>query len=62
MAEVKKVGVMWEREFKNKKKGFKISINKVIYVAYKNSKASKDTDPHYVICQFIDEPTKDEKK
>ena len=60
MAEVKKVGVMWEREFKNKKTGFKISINKVIYVAYKNSKASKDTDPHYVICQFCDNP--DEKK
>ena len=44
MAEVIKVGVMWEREFKNKKTGFKISINKVIYVAYKNAKASKDTD------------------
>ena len=62
MAEVKKVGVAWNRKFKNGKEGIKISINKEIYIAYPNKKVKKDTDPHYVICQFVDESTKDEKK
>ena len=55
MANIKKVGVMWEREFKNKKSGFKISLEKVIYVAYKNTKKERITDPDFVIVKFIDE-------
>jgi len=60
MAKIEKVGVAWNRKFKNGKEGIKISINKEVYIAYKNTKASKDTDPHFVICRFIDE--KEDKK
>ena len=62
MAEVIKVGVAWKRKFKNGKEGIKASLNKEIYIFYNNSKKTKDTDPDYIICKFIDEPTKDEKK
>jgi hypothetical protein len=62
MAEVQKVGVAWNRKFKNGKEGIKISINKEIYIAYPNKQVKKDTDPHYVICKFVDEPVKDVKK
>ena len=54
MAKIKKVGVAWIRKFKNKKEGIKISINNQLYVAYLNSSKNKDTDPDYVICEFID--------
>jgi hypothetical protein len=52
---IEKVGVAWNRKFKNNKEGIKLSINKQLYVAYKNNKKSKDTDPDFVICKFIDE-------
>ena len=55
MARIEKVGVAWNREFKNGKEGIKISINGKLYIAYKNTKSTKPTDPHYVICEFIDE-------
>lgn len=62
MATIKKVGVAWNREFKNKKKGIKISIEKKIYIAYENTQKSKsknpETCPDYVICEFIDEVKK----
>ena len=51
---VQKVGVGWNREFKGGKKGLKLSINKEIFIAYENKKANKPTDPHYVICKFVD--------
>lgn len=65
MATIRKVGVAWNREFKNKKKGIKISIDKKIYIAYENTqklKSKKDTDPDYVICEFIDEPNTNKVK
>ena len=58
MAKIEKVGVMWSREFKNKKQGFKISLEKKIYVAYKNTKkevSGKDTDPDYILVKFTDD-------
>jgi len=56
MAKIEKVGVAWDRKFKNNKEGIKISINKKdIYIAYKNSQKKKDTDPDYVVVKFIDE-------
>ena len=58
MAKIEKVGVAWNREFKNKKKGIKISIDKQIYIAYINTqkeKSGKQTDPDYVIVRFIDD-------
>jgi hypothetical protein len=55
MAKIEKQGVAWDRKFKNGKEGIKISINKEIYVAYKNTQKQKDTDPDYVIIRFIDE-------
>ena len=59
MAIVKKVGVAWKRTFKNNKEGIKISLHKTdTYVAYVNTAKKKDTDPDYVVCQFIDEPNK----
>ena len=64
MAEVRKVGVAWDKISKNGKKCIKISLNKTdTYIAYVNTKKSKKTDPDYVVCQFIDSPTKkDDKK
>jgi len=55
MAQIEKIGVAWNRKFKNGKEGIKISINKKIYVAYKNTKKKKDTDPDFVIIKFVDE-------
>ena len=57
-AKIEKVGVMWERVFKNGKEGFKISLEKEIYVAYKNNKkleSGKETDPDFIIVKFTDE-------
>lgn len=54
MSKIEKVGVAWDREFKNGKKGIKISINKDIYIAYKNNQKKKDTDPDYVVVKYID--------
>ena len=53
-AQIEKVGVAWNREFKNGKKGIKISINKEIFIAYVNTKKSGDKDPDYVVVRFID--------
>ena len=58
MAKIEKIGVAWNREFKNGKEGLKLSLNKEIYIAYVNTKKSvsgKDTDPDYIIVKFIDE-------
>ncbi|MHA1754547.1 MAG: hypothetical protein ACTSYR_03410 [Candidatus Odinarchaeia archaeon] len=55
MAKIEKIGVAWNRKFKNKKEGIKISINKEIYIAYINKNKKKDTDPDYVIVKFLDE-------
>ncbi len=52
---VEKVGVAWIRTFKNGKEGLKISINKQIYVAYKNLKKSGEKDPDYIVVKFLDE-------
>ena len=54
--QIEKVGVAWTRTFKNGKEGLKLSINKQIYVAYKNLKKQDEKDPDYVIVKFIDEP------
>ena len=62
MAEVIKVGVAWNRKFKNGKEGIKASLNKEIYIFYNNSKKTKDTDPDYIICKFVDEPVKNSNK
>jgi len=51
---IEKVGVAWIKQFKNGKEGLKLSINKKIYTAYKNTKKQKETDPDYVIVSFID--------
>lgn len=59
-AKIEKVGVGWKRTFKNQKSGLKLSIRKEILIAFENKRKSKDKDPDYVICKFIDEP--DEKK
>ena len=56
MAKIEKIGVAWNRKFKNNKEGIKISINKEIYIAYVNKAKKKDTDPDYVIIRFIDDP------
>lgn len=58
MARIEKVGVAWNRVFKNNKKGIKLSIDKKLYVAFVNSKKKKDTDPDYIIVRFIDEEPK----
>jgi len=55
MAKIQNVGVAWNRKFKNGKEGIKISLYKENYIAYKNSKKKKDTDPDYVVVKFIDE-------
>lgn len=57
-AQIEKVGVAWTRKFKNGKEGLKLSINKQLYVAFKNSKKSKNTDPDFVVVRFLDEPKK----
>ena len=64
MAEVRKVGVAWDKIAKNGKKCIKISLNKTqTYIAYVNTTKDKKTDPDYVVCQFVDEvPNKDTKK
>jgi hypothetical protein len=54
---IKKVGVGWKREFKNKKVGLKLSINGKLYVAYENTKKVKPTDVDFVIVEFL-EPIK----
>lgn len=56
-AKIEKVGVCWKRIFKNGKKGLKISLNKVIYVAFENSKkGDNEKAPDYILVRFIDEP------
>jgi len=51
---VEKCGVAWTRQFKNGKEGLKLSINKEIFIAYKNTKKQKDTDPDFVVVRFLD--------
>ena len=61
-AKIEKCGVCWIRKFKNGREGLKISLNKVIYVAFKNTK-KKPEDlkmPDYVIVRFLDEPREKE--
>ena len=58
MAKIQKVGVAWDRKFKNGKDGIKISINKELFVAYKNTKKAKELDPDYVIVKFVEEDKK----
>ena len=58
---IEKVGVAWSREFRNKKKGLKLSIRGEIFVAYENTKKAKNTDVDFVICKFKDVPKKEEK-
>ncbi len=53
-SKVEKVGVAWTRKFKNGKEGFKLSINKEIFVAFKNLKKKADKDPDFIIVKFID--------
>jgi len=55
-ATIEKVGVMWTRKFRNGKEGFKISINKEIFIAFLNLRKSVVTDPDFIIVRFIDEP------
>ena len=52
--QIEKVGVAWRREFKGGRKGIKVSINKEIFILYENKKANKPTDPHYVVCKYLD--------
>jgi len=60
-AKIEKCGVAWLRKFKNGKEGIKISLNKVIYIAFKNSKkGDNEKAPDYIVVRFIDEPN--EKK
>lgn len=58
MARIVKQGVAWDRKFNNGKEGIKISLNKEIYIAYKNTQKKKDTDPDYVIVRFFDDEEK----
>jgi len=51
---IEKVGVIWNKTFKNGKEGFKLSINKEIFIAFKNLKKKTDKDPDWVIVKFID--------
>jgi len=51
---IEKVGVAWTRIFKNGKEGIKLSILGQIYVAFKNLKKNKETDPDFIIVKFID--------
>lgn len=60
-AKIEKCGVVWLRQFKNGKEGLKISLNKVIYIAFKNTKKKGEKDPDYILVRFIDEP-KDAKQ
>jgi len=59
-ARIEKCGVAWIRKFKNGKEGLKISLNKVIYIAFKNSKKEGEKDPDYILVRFID-PKPEEK-
>lgn len=54
MASIEKVGVGWNRKFKNNKEGIKLSINKEIFIMYVNTQKKKQTDPDYVIVKFFD--------
>jgi len=55
LSNVEKVGVAWIKETKNKKEVIKISINKEIFIAYKNNKKGDNKlAPDYVIVKFID--------
>lgn len=56
MNRIEKVGVAWKRIFKNGKEGIKISINKELFIAYKNLKKVNEKDPDYIIVKFIDDP------
>jgi len=55
-AKIEKVGVAWTRTFKNGKEGLKVSINREIYIAFKNLKKKGEKDPDFIIVKFIDEP------
>ena len=62
-ARVEKVGVAWNRKMKNGKDGLKISINKEIFIAYKNTKKGDNIKaPDYVVVKFIDSFDKEEIK
>jgi uncharacterized protein (DUF736 family) len=56
--QIEKVGVAWNRKFKNGKEGIKISIDKQIYIAHKNTKKQKETDPDYIVVKYIDDKGK----
>ena len=58
MAKIEKVGVAWDRKFKNGKVGIKLSINKELFIAYKNTRKTKELDPDYVIVRFVEEVKK----
>jgi uncharacterized protein (DUF736 family) len=55
MTKIEKVGVAWKRTFKNGKEGIKISINKELFIAYKNLKKVNEKDPDYIVVKFIDD-------
>ena len=60
-AKIEKVGVAWLRRFRNGKEGIKISLNKVIYIAFKNTKkGDNEKAPDYIVVKFID-PKPEEK-
>lgn len=52
---IQNVGVAWIKETKNKKEVIKISINKEIFIAYKNNKkGDNELAPDYVVVKFLD--------
>jgi hypothetical protein len=53
--QIEKVGVAWIKEAKHGKEAIKISINKEIYIAYKNNKKGENKlAPDFVIVKFVD--------
>ena len=52
--QTEKVGVIWNKQFKSKKDGLKLSINGQLYVAFKNTKKVDALDPDYIVVKYID--------